>query len=255
MVKLFSYPGPFWRVHASLAFIVVVMSVFIWGPLSILVGLTRNRNWTSSMVRAWFKWVFFAFGTKVEFENQSTYKKDDQCLIISNHQSHFDIPTCFIALSGHIRMAAKKELFFIPIFGQCLWVCEFICVDRKNRKKSRKAAKKIGDAIRSGIQVWVAAEGTRTPDGEIKEFKSGTFSTAIEEKISILPLIVVNGFDTFNKSHMLPRTGTTIKIVALEYVSVDGYKPKERKDLALKVHSLMSEELLKQRKLLSQDQH
>ena len=145
-------------------------------------------------------------------------------------------------------MAAKKELFLIPIFGQCLAACEFIRVDRKDRKKSRQAAEQIGNAIRGGIQAWVAAEGTRTRDGKLQPFKSGSFSVAIEAGIPILPFVMVNGFDTFNRSHILPRPGTTIRAVALELVSVDGLKPNERKVLAEKVHDMMEIELNEQRK-------
>ncbi len=144
-------------------------------------------------------------------------------------------------------MAAKKELFWIPLFGQCLAACEFIRVDRSDRKKSRQAAEHIGAAIRDGIQAWVAAEGTRTLDGNLQTFKSGSFSVAIEAKIPILPFLVIDGFDTFNKHHLLPRPGRTIRVVALELIPVEGLKPNERKQLAEKVHDLMQSELELQR--------
>src|SRR6185312_6786458 len=41
-------------------------------------------------------------------------------VVMSNHQSLFDIPVVFRAIPGRLRMVAKKELFHVPIFGQAM---------------------------------------------------------------------------------------------------------------------------------------
>src|SRR5579859_6652815 len=39
-------------------------------------------------------------------------------VLMSNHQSHFDIPVLYAAYPGPLRMVAKAELFRIPIWGR-----------------------------------------------------------------------------------------------------------------------------------------
>lgn len=41
-------------------------------------------------------------------------------VVMSNHQSHYDIPVLLQALSIPLRMLAMEELFRIPIWGQAL---------------------------------------------------------------------------------------------------------------------------------------
>ena len=38
-------------------------------------------------------------------------------VVMSNHQSHYDVPVLYYVLGGGIRMVAKKELFAVPLFG------------------------------------------------------------------------------------------------------------------------------------------
>jgi 1-acyl-sn-glycerol-3-phosphate acyltransferase len=37
-----------------------------------------------------------------------------------NHTSLYDIPLSAIAIEGNMRMVAKKELFYVPVFGYAM---------------------------------------------------------------------------------------------------------------------------------------
>ena len=85
----------------------------------------------------------------------------EQFVVMSNHQSLYDIPMLFAAFPATIRMVAKKELFRIPVFGQALRASEFVALDRGNRESARESLRVARDRIRGGINVWIAPEGTR----------------------------------------------------------------------------------------------
>src|SRR6185369_16898443 len=51
-------------------------------------------------------------------------------VVMSNHQSHYDIPVLFRVIHGRMRMVTKKELFKIPIFGKAMRGAGFIEIDR-----------------------------------------------------------------------------------------------------------------------------
>ena len=44
-------------------------------------------------------------------------KLDQLYIVMSNHQSLYDIPAVFCALDKPLRMVAKSELFRVPIWG------------------------------------------------------------------------------------------------------------------------------------------
>lgn len=109
-------------------------------------------------------------------------------VLMSNHQSHFDIPVLFQAFPGCMRMVAKTELYRIPIFGGAVRAAEFIEVDRKNKERARQSIELAKQRFKSGINVWIAPEGTRSETGLVGPFKKGGFVLALDTGARILPI-------------------------------------------------------------------
>jgi 1-acyl-sn-glycerol-3-phosphate acyltransferase len=230
--RFVDYPAPLWRVYSVLVGFLIILWVIVWGPLVMLGSLFRNRQLTTHMIRIWNRGVLRLYRIKVRSKIDASYDPTKPCLLVCNHQSHLDIPVIYEALSGPIRMVAKKELFRIPIFGQSLRLCEFVPIDRGNREAGRAAAKHIADRVRSGLQVWVAPEGTRTSDGKLQPFKSGSFGVAIDARVPIQPLVVKNAFRVFSKHDFLVRPGMTIDFEVLPQISAAEQSKENRHHLA-----------------------
>lgn len=230
--RLVDYPGPLWRLYAAMAIPVVVLWVIFWGPLVILTSLLRNRELTTWMVRAWNRGVLAIFRIKVRVKIDPSYDPTKPCLLVCNHQSHLDIPVIYFALRGHVRMVAKKELFRIPIFGYSLRSAEFIPIDRGNPEAGRKAAQKISERVRSGLQIWVAPEGTRSDDGKLGPFKSGSFGVAIDARVPIQPLVVKNAYLALQKHEKLVKIGMTIDFEVLPQIKASEQLKENRHHLA-----------------------
>jgi 1-acyl-sn-glycerol-3-phosphate acyltransferase len=91
---------------------------------------------------------------------------DRAYVLMSNHQSHLDIPILYVAWKHTLRMVAKAELFKVPVFGKALRGAGFVEVDRSGDKgKAIAAMREAGDAVEKGISIWIAPEGTRSEDG------------------------------------------------------------------------------------------
>lgn len=242
-MSLFNYPSPLWKLRAAFAFVVTVLSVVVWTPYVLTLTLFKNRSATTAAIRSWNKFILKVMGVKVRTHFLSTYSPDQPCLIASNHQSHLDIPVVYVALSGHVRMVAKKELFEIPFFGHCLAAAEFIPIDRGNRDAGLKAIQNIRKRIQSGLQIWVAPEGTRSNDGKLQTFKSGAFSVAIEAKVPVQPIAVKGAINVLNKKSYLPRPGLFIDVYVLPQISTEGYKPEDRSKIAQLTQKAISDVL------------
>ncbi|MDY6815421.1 MAG: lysophospholipid acyltransferase family protein [Pseudomonadota bacterium] len=111
-------------------------------------------------------------------------------LIMCTHASHYDIPVSFVSLPGSIRMLAKKELFSIPLLGQAMRAAEFPSVDRCNHNRAVRDLEKARDMMESGIVLWAAPEGTRSPDGKLRPFKKGCFHLALDTEAVIVPVAI-----------------------------------------------------------------
>lgn len=112
-------------------------------------------------------------------------------VIMSNHQSHYDIPLIFATFpSNTIRMMAKKELFKVPVWGHAMKQCEFFILDRNNAKSAQNSLKLAQSKMQDGVIPWIAPEGTRSLNGNIQQFKKGGFLLALETKATIVPIFI-----------------------------------------------------------------
>lgn len=109
-------------------------------------------------------------------------------VVMSNHQSLYDIPVLFYVLGPNLRMVTKKELFDVPIFGTAMDLAGFIKIDRGNRASAKESLTVAGQMLKSGTSVWIAPEGTRSVSGKLLPFKKGAFYLAFEAGLPILPV-------------------------------------------------------------------
>ncbi|MFI8608452.1 lysophospholipid acyltransferase family protein [Pseudomonas sp. NPDC077649] len=119
-------------------------------------------------------------------------------LILCSHASHYDIPASFVALPGSIRMLAKRELFRIPFLGRAMRAAEFPSIARQQHEQALRDLARARQMMESGIVLWAAPEGTRSPDGRLQPFKKGCFHLALDTDAIIVP-VAIRGIQ-----HVLP---------------------------------------------------
>jgi 1-acyl-sn-glycerol-3-phosphate acyltransferase len=109
-------------------------------------------------------------------------------LVMSNHQSLYDIPVLFHVIGANLRMVTKTELFKIPIFGPAMAAAGFIDIDRSNRDRAIESLAVARRKLAEGTHVWIAPEGTRSKSGKLLPFKKGGFQLALETLQPVLPV-------------------------------------------------------------------
>lgn len=126
-------------------------------------------------------------------------------LIASNHQSFLDPELVGISLPVPVSYLARRDLFEIPVFGQAIAALGSHPVTRGAIDTA--ALRTILTLLRSGEPLLMFPEGTRTPDGELGEFKSGVAAIAIRCGVPILPACVEGTFECWPRTKLLPRPG------------------------------------------------
>lgn len=162
-------------------------------------------------------------------------------LIVSNHESNWDLPALAAGLSRLIvRYVVKKEIMRIPIFGQALRLTGCVRVVRT------QTARDI-ERIRSGmakrareVSVLFFAEGTRSRDGALHEFKKGAFATAIGFALPILPVAIAGTRPIWPKGKLRVRRGT-VAIEVGEPIPIDGLTLDDRTALRDRAHAVVAE--------------
>lgn len=168
---------------------------------------------------------------------------DETFVVMSNHQSHYDIPTVFHAYGRPLRMVAKKELFRVPIWGRAMRVAKFVELDRANRDRAIESLNAARETLRSGISIWIAPEGTRSRTGELGEFKKGGFHLALGTDTRILPVSIMGTRQVLPAKGRRVRPGADVRVVFSEPVDVTAYGQERKDDLRAEVRTRIAQHL------------
>ena len=175
-----------------LGFWIGIATLVLFLPVTLSALLSSTGNLPFSLSKIWARTVLLVTGTRAVIRGRERIEKGQSYIIISNHQSHFDILALVTSLRIQFRWVIKKELLRIPLFGYALYASRNIFIDRSDREQSMKSIHEGMDRLPRGASVMFFAEGTRSPDGTIQRFKKGGFIIAMERNLPVLP-VTVNG--------------------------------------------------------------
>lgn len=133
-------------------------------------------------------------------------------LVMSNHQSHYDVAVIYYVLGPTLRMVAKRELFDLPVFGSAMKAAGFISVDRQNTERAIANLEDAKQRLTSGTPIWIAPEGTRSPTGELLTFRKGGFILALDTGAPILPVSIRGTRDVLRAKGILTRPGKEVLV-------------------------------------------
>ena len=186
--------------------------------------------------RVWVRWLLATFSVRVDVAGLENVPTHAPIILMSNHQSLADIAAIVSTLPPSVkwRFVAKKDLVRVPIFGQALLASGHIIIDRGDREGAIASLHRAAEQIRAGTSVIVFPEGTRSPDGHLRLFKSGPFHLAVEAQVPIIPVTVSGSQRITPKGELRVHSGR-VKIVYGKPISTRGIPIAERKLLAARV--------------------
>lgn len=179
-----------WR--TAYAWLIGVVYTVFWASLGILTWpLSPRGDLYLRYARIWSGWILKSLGIPLAVVGRERLEPGQTYVVMSNHQSVFDIFALFRAFDRPFRMVAKHALFWIPILGWSMWMCGFIPIDRSNRESAIRSLDRAARKIRSGVSVLVFPEGTRSLDGTLHSFKKGGFMLALKAGVPVVPVVVL----------------------------------------------------------------
>ena len=179
---------------------------YVWYPIYIVSGKKAGMLF----IRTFFATLLKANNITVEITGLEHIDSSQNYLVLSNHQSIFDIPIVSATLPLDTRIFAKQELLHIPIFGWGMWLYDFVFVDRKKKKDAIQSLHKAS-AILNKFSFLVFPEGTRSKDGKVHSFKTGAIEIARLSGKPVL-LVAVKGSGDVMKKESLFVSGGHIKM-------------------------------------------
>jgi len=173
-----------------------------------------------------------AFGTPMFVKTYHRDKMDPKqsYVIVSNHQSQFDIFVVYGFLKRDFRWVMKMELRKVPFLGYWCYKAGHVYVDRSNHEKAIASIESAKKRIINGISILFFPEGTRSDTGELIPFKKGAFKFALDLDLPILPITIVGS------KNILPNNSTDLfpgkaKLIINDPIPIKGYTEENIQEL------------------------
>lgn len=193
-------------------------------PYSMLVGnvnlLYKVAMWIANAgVRA--------AGIRIDLSGLSNVPQGRPCIFMCNHVSNLDPPVLLPLLPGRCSVLLKKELMSIPILGRAMRMGQFVPVERGGKRDAAQASViAAGEALRSGLNILVFPEGTRSHDGRLSTFKKGPFFLAMETQASVVP-IALSGTEMMMSKGSWAITAGAARIQILPAIEPSQFQTRE----------------------------
>jgi putative phosphoserine phosphatase/1-acylglycerol-3-phosphate O-acyltransferase len=143
-------------------------------------------------------------------------------VFVMNHQSGLDAMIVGALLRQGFSGLGKKEAQLSPATFLLGMATDAVFVDRADSTKGRAAQEQLVERLRSGVSVFVAPEGTRSPTGDLGPFRTGAFHVARTAGVPIVPIVLRNAYDLMPGKSKLIHPGV-VDVAVLDPIATDGW--------------------------------
>lgn len=149
--------------------------------------------------------------------------KNEPGIIISNHQSLFDILAALGFYPVDFLFLAKQEVFKIPLVGGAMRKIGYISVNRSNARQASRSLDEVAAKVRENNRVLIYPEGTRSKDArKLLPFKAGAFQVAEKGKFPIFPIVLYGTQETRPMHSNVLLFPHRIAIQALDPITIEN---------------------------------
>jgi len=222
---------------------ILVFSTLFLGTMAAVIATVLSPKLASATCGVWWARLNSCITPMlVSVRGRERVNHKQSYVIVSNHQSHYDVFVLYGWLGIDFKWVMKKELRKIPALGIACEKAGHIYIDRSNRETAIASLEEAKRRIVNGTSVLFFPEGTRSVSGELQEFKKGAFIMALELGIPILPITILN------TGKILPTKTINLfpgraRMLIHEPIDVSGYGKENVRELMAEVKKAIQQGL------------
>lgn len=184
------------KCHRFLYLALVIVLFFLLYPLLYYFSRKPSRYRNLNHIRRFYSEMSSLLaGFRFKYYLETPIDWTRTYIICANHTSNLDIPATTIAVKSNFAFMGKDELldnYVLKLFFKTI----DISLNRESKISAFRAFKKGEDYLKKGMSLVIFPEGKIGDEYPpvLHEFKNGPFRLAIEQKIPIIPITMVNNW-------------------------------------------------------------
>ncbi len=192
------------------------------GIMIVIAGLCVDRRKHDWMNRGFFRNIVRLAGVQFEVQRAPGFDPKPTSIFICNHVNIFDPFVIYSAIPQFVRGFELESHFKLPIYGWMMgWFGNVAVPDAPTRESLEIMTQRAKATLESGVSLIAFAEGSRTRDGHVHEFKKGIFNLAQKFGVPIVPMSIVGSYQFFRTGHWMLYPG---KITVYLHDTIDTSK-------------------------------
>ena len=210
-----------------------VAALFLWTTVvPLVVGCLLLLPWRRRRLALGSRYARWAgprllaiLGWTLDVDGMERIDDTPRAIFAINHGSLIDTLGSMSMWPPVGAALGKKSLIWTPGFGQGFVLAGHQLLDRSDHGRAVESVKQLTlDMERLGFTVWLAPEGTRTPDGSLGQFKKGFAHIALATRAPIVPVVFHNAWRLW--PHRTFRlTPGVVRVSVLEPIPTDDWAP------------------------------
>ena len=200
----------------------------------------EERKWILDSTSTFGKMIMDQFGCDLHVHGYENIPDKGPVVIIANHQSYADIPTCFAVFDKfQFGFIAKQYLAKIPMYGPWMPRIRSVFIENDDPREALKAINKGVEYINDGFSMVIFPEGTRSRGPEMGPFMRGAVKLATKPQVPIIP-VSLNGTYKMYEATGVAR-GARIDVIIHEPIETVGLTKPEEKRLSDRVEQIIKD--------------
>ncbi|NKC11287.1 MAG: 1-acyl-sn-glycerol-3-phosphate acyltransferase [Gammaproteobacteria bacterium] len=187
----------------------LVIATLIFAPLAVMMFIAPYRMRYAFIIKwchfnLW--WLEVTCNVRCRVRGLHNIPKTP-CIVLCKHQSTWET----LALNLYFKpqvWVLKKELLWVPFFGWGLAMLDPIAIDRSAGRNAVEQVLSQGEErLKRGCWVVIFPEGTRTPAGTRRRYKTGGAKLAVHTGAPVVP-VAHNAGDFWPRRTFIKTPGT-----------------------------------------------
>jgi 1-acyl-sn-glycerol-3-phosphate acyltransferase len=221
----------------------IYVLTILWGTISAFAALADGSGRLQhACARWWARCLLAVCGVRVRVRGAEHLEPGRTYVFSANHQSYLDIPVVFAWLPADFRIMAKASLFHFPFLGWHLRRSGHMPVERNNPARAARSLLAAAGHVRRGTAVFIFPEGGRSPDGRLREFKSGAYLLAIKAETPVVPVTISGTYAALPMHSWLVRPAR-VELLLHSPIPTTGMTSKSSESLAAQVREFIAYDL------------
>jgi 1-acyl-sn-glycerol-3-phosphate acyltransferase len=230
----------FWAFLVGSSLLLFPLALLIW---AVTAPFDRRRRLLHRFTCFWASlYTWFNPAWRVQIEGRDKIRADGTYVMVANHQSLLDILVLF-RIFAHFKWVSKIENFRVPLIGWNMTLNRYIRLKRGDRASVKQMFEHCSKTLEEGNSIMMFPEGTRSPNGELRAFKTGAFEIAKNSALPILPIVLDGTADALPKRGFVLQGHHRIRITVLDEIPPSEFEDESVEELTERVHSQIAARL------------